>query len=98
MSILIRVSSDEYEQINKNAKKANSNRNDYIIDMVFAPKRIIGEPLKQVLRKLKQLNKLLDGIPYESATEAEKTAIVETEEIIKKIYREVYLIARKGAI
>ena len=98
MSILIRVSNDEFDLINKKAQIANSNRNDYIINMVIFPKRIIVEPLKQVLRELKQLNKLLDGIPHEYATETEKSAIVESEVIINKIYQEVYLIARKGAV
>ena len=96
MSILIRVSNDEFDLINQKASNAHSNRNDYIINMIIAPKRIIGESLKQVVRELKQLSKVLESISCETATESEKSAIMWSEAMINKIYQEVYLIARKG--
>ena len=45
ISILIRVSNDEFELINTKAEKANMNRNNYIINRVITPPIIVGETL-----------------------------------------------------
>ena len=96
VSILIRVTDTEFELINKKAQKANCNRNDYIVNMIITPRKAIGDPLKHVLKEMKSLNKALMSLPYESASESEKSAIMESEILIEKMYQEVYHIARKG--
>ena len=96
-SIPIRVTENELQAIDANAKKAKKNRTEYMISSAINKEITVIEDLREMIVQLKRIGNNLNQLTRKAnAHEANVIDLEETCTELGNIYQAVFALARKA--